>query len=48
MFFYEAGLFIDPDDIPPRHANIIGWPDEDSAIKLAAIELAQKAKLRMK
>ncbi len=45
---YEAGLFIEPDDTPPRHANIINWPDEDSAIKLAAIELAQKAQLRLK
>lgn len=45
---YEAGLSIDRNDIPFRHANIIGWPDEDSAIKLAAIELAQKAELSLK
>lgn len=45
---YEVGLFIDPDDTPPRHANIIGWPDEDSAIKLAALELAKKAQLHLK
>lgn len=45
---YDAGLSIDRNDIPFRHANIIGWPDEDSAIKLAAIELAQKAELSLK
>lgn len=45
---YEAGLSIEPDVSPPRHANIIGWPDEDSAIKLAAIELAQKSRLFVK
>ena len=45
---YEAGLSIDPNDIPLRHANIIGWPDDNSAIKLAAVELAQKAKLILK
>jgi hypothetical protein len=44
----EAGLNIDADDIPPRHADIIGWPEEDSAIKLKAIELAEKAQLRLK
>lgn len=45
---FDAGLSIDRNDIPFRHANIIGWPDEDSAIKLTAIELAQKAQLRLK
>lgn len=45
---YDEGLSIEPDDIPPHHANIIGWPEDDSAIKLAAIELAQKAQLRLK
>jgi hypothetical protein len=45
---YEVGLSIDPNDIPLRHANIIRWPDDDSAIKLAAVELAQKAKLILK
>ncbi len=45
---YEAGLSIDPDNIPFRHANINGWPAENSAIKLAAIELAHKAALFLK
>lgn len=45
---YKAELSIDPDNNPPRHANIIGWPDEPSAIKLKALELAQKATLHLK
>jgi len=45
---YDADLLIFLDDIPPRHANIINWPEEQSAIKLKAIELAQKARLELK
>lgn len=48
MSVLESGLLIDADDIPPRHANITGWPEEASAIKLKAIELAEKASLRLK
>ncbi len=44
----KIGLEIDADDIPPRHANIVGWPAEDSEIKLRAMELAEKAKLYLK
>ena len=44
----EAGLTIEADDIPARHANIIGWPAESSAIKLKALLLAEKALLRLK
>lgn len=44
----ETGLSIDADDIPPRHANIVGWPNEVSAIRLKALELAEKAQLRLK
>lgn len=44
----DAELEIDADDIPPRHANIVGWLEEDSAIKLKAIELAEKAQLHLK
>ena len=44
----ETGLKIDADDIPTRHANIIGWPQEASAIKLKAIELAEKSCLHLK
>jgi hypothetical protein len=45
---FETGLSIDPDNTPPRHANIIGWPEDSSAIKLKAIELAEKAQLHLK
>ena len=44
----ETGLTVEADDIPPRHANIIGWPDESSEIKLKAMVLAEKASLRLK
>ena len=35
----RVGLRLDPDDTPPRHANIVGWPDNDD--KDAVIEKAQ-------
>jgi hypothetical protein len=41
----STGLEIDPDNIPPRHANIIGWPSEKDKQKLFAIELAREASL---
>lgn len=41
-------LKIDYDNIPPRHANIIGWPDDKGEQKLLAQELAAEAKLKMK
>lgn len=44
----KIGLGIEADDIPARHANIIGWPDELSAIKLKAMELAKEAELHLK
>lgn len=43
-----TGLAVEADDIPHRHANIVGWPDDDSAIKLKALELAEKAHLHLK
>ena len=42
------GLGIEADEVPPRHANIIGWPEEESAIKLKAMELAKEAELQLK
>jgi hypothetical protein len=45
---YDTGLTIDADDNPPRHANIVGWPEQDSAVKLKAIELAEKAQLHLR
>lgn len=41
-------LKIDPDNIPERHASIIGWPDDLGEIKSRAQELAAKAKLVLK
>ena len=34
-------------DIPPRHADLIGWPEEKSARKLIALELAEQAELEL-
>ncbi|MDP2168139.1 MAG: hypothetical protein Q8J64_07400 [Thermodesulfovibrionales bacterium] len=45
---FQIGLSIDPDNTPPHHANITDWPSEDSAIKLKAIELAEKARFYIK
>jgi len=44
----ETGLQLDPDDIPQRHVNITGWPEESSAIKLKAMVLAEKARFKLK
>jgi len=43
-----AELMLAADDNPPRHVNIVGWPEETSAIKLKAMELAEKAQLSLK
>jgi hypothetical protein len=40
-----AGLRVDPDDIPPRHAAIVGWPAEKDAQNSKAQELAAAAAL---
>lgn len=38
-----AGLSIDPDDTPPRHANLVGWATDKAEQKLAAMELARRS-----
>ena len=43
----KQGLNVDVDNTPPRHANIIGWPEEKSAQKLLALELASRASLKL-
>jgi hypothetical protein len=48
LFVSEAGLVVDEDDNPLRHANIVGWPEDASEIKLKALELADKAELCLK
>ncbi len=45
---YAAGLVLDADNEPFRHANIAGWPDGKSEWKLLAQELAANARLRIK
>ncbi|RJQ20828.1 MAG: hypothetical protein C4560_04580 [Nitrospiraceae bacterium] len=44
----NSTLKIKPDENPPRHANITGWPKEKSEQKLIAIELAENAKLYLR
>ena len=41
----RVGLALQPDETPPRHANIVGWPTEKDQIKLRAQELAALASL---
>jgi hypothetical protein len=43
--FLDAELTIDPDNNPPRHASVVGWPKEKSEQKLIALELAASARL---
>ena len=43
----ERGLHVDFDNTPPRHANIVGWPEEKSAQKLIALELSSRATLKI-
>lgn len=43
----SAELTIDPDNVPERHANIVGWPDEKQKQKLRAMELAKVAALQL-
>lgn len=41
----RCSLEVRPDEPPPRHALIFNWPDEKSAQKLLAMEIAAEAKL---
>jgi len=40
-----VGLHVQPDEPPPRHANIIGWPPEKHARMSIAQQLAAEASL---
>jgi hypothetical protein len=42
---FDVGLLIDPDNTPPRHANIVGWPEEKHGQLMLATELAEAATL---
>ncbi len=44
---HQRALDLDPDNEPLRHADIIGWPEEKSAQKLLAEELAVDASLTL-
>lgn len=43
----KTNLKVEPDNDPPRHANIIGWPEEKSDQKSIAQELASEATLHL-
>ena len=45
---YQTNLDVEPDNHPPRHADIVGWPQEKSERKLIAQELAARATLRLR
>lgn len=42
---YEVGLGFEVDDIPPRHANIIGWQGEKKDWMALALHLEEAARL---
>lgn len=45
---YSCCLKLDPDNIPKRHTNIIGWPSNESEILLKAIHLSERPVLHIK
>ena len=44
----RQSLKIEADDIPLRHANIVGWPEQESEQMLLAQVLAAEARLILK
>ena len=42
------GLNVNPDKPPSRHANIMGWPEEESRRMSIAQELAADSQLHLK
>jgi hypothetical protein len=44
----SKNLQVKPSEPPPRHANIVGWPDEKSKRLQIAVELAADAQFRAK
>jgi len=44
---YEKSSDVAPDNNPPRHGDIVGWPEEKSERNLIAQELAARATLRL-
>lgn len=43
----STDLVANADDIPPRHVNIVGWPEDKSARKLLAIDIAKQSSLKL-
>ena len=43
-----VGLRVEPEEPPPRHANIVGWPEEKHEWMSRAQELAELATLRLR
>ena len=39
----EIGLQLENDDVPPRHSNIKGWPEDPEERKLLRMELANRS-----
>ncbi len=45
----KVGLDILPDEPPPRHANLVGWPESDKPRqKVIALQIAAAATLVLK
>jgi len=44
----SVGLHVDPDEPPPRHANVAGWPPDKGQMMELALELAAFADLRVR
>lgn len=44
----RVNLNIDPDNVPARHANVVGWPPEKHRQQLIAQKLASVATLKLK
>jgi len=44
----DTGLSVDPDNDPPRHAGIVGWPEGKDARLSRAQRLAASASLRLR
>lgn len=42
---YDCGLRFDPNNEPPRHADIVGWPERKDQQKLLAMKLAEAAEV---
>jgi hypothetical protein len=47
--YFSNALTFDPDGIPhPRHANVVGWPGDETLQRLLAVQLAEAALLLYK